>query len=253
MSSQESICSFLPLHYDGCQIRTTVDPRGMFWSAAKDICAILGIANHREAMTRLDDDEKRLVLTDTPGGAQDILMVNEPGLYTLILGSRKPEAKAFKRWVTHDILPTLRQTGAYVLHTAPPVPVQQPDQLSLTSQLPPLKPRVKEHAEISLHLVAVWRVLRDATTALDNRDIAQLSGVGERTTRAHTRYLLQLGFLDVYETFPRHLYVITQEEAIHQSAYWQRLERIAAIFEARHRLTYEELQLLGKEAKYKRS
>lgn len=83
------------------------------WFVAKDVCEALEISNSRDALSRLDDDEKGVASTDTLGGVQEVSIINEPGLYTLILGSRKPEAKAFKRWVTHDILPAIRKTGHY--------------------------------------------------------------------------------------------------------------------------------------------
>ena len=83
------------------KIRTiTID--GEPWFVAVDVCKALQIANSRDALTRIDDDEKGVVLTDTLGGKQEVTIVNEPGLYTLVLSSRKPEAKAFKRWITHE-------------------------------------------------------------------------------------------------------------------------------------------------------
>ncbi len=90
-----------------------VEMDGEPWFVAADVCRALDIKNSHDALTRLDDDEKGVVLTDTPGGKQEMNIVNEPGLYSLVLGSRKPEAKAFKRWITHEVLPTLRRTGAY--------------------------------------------------------------------------------------------------------------------------------------------
>lgn len=81
------------------------------WFVAADVCKALEIANNRDALTRIDDDEKGVALADTLGGKQEVAIVNEPGLYSLVLGSRKPEAKAFKRWVTSDILPSIRRTG----------------------------------------------------------------------------------------------------------------------------------------------
>ncbi len=80
---------------------------------AKEICTALNIANHRDALTRLDDDEKGVEISDTPGGRQEILVVNEPGLYSLVLRSTKPEAKAFKRWLMHEVLPAIRKHGSY--------------------------------------------------------------------------------------------------------------------------------------------
>lgn len=82
---------------------------------AKDVCEILGISKHRDAISRLDEDERGSVLVDTLGGKQEMSAVNESGLYSLILTSRKPEAKAFKRWITHDVIPNIRQHGQYIL------------------------------------------------------------------------------------------------------------------------------------------
>ena len=95
------------------QIRV-VERDGEPWFVAADVCRALDVVNSRDAVARLDVDEKNtVVLTDgTPGNPQKTI-VNEPGLYTLILGSRKPEAKAFKRWITHEVIPTIRKTGAY--------------------------------------------------------------------------------------------------------------------------------------------
>lgn len=84
------------------------------WFVAADVCKALSIANSRDAVARLDDDEKGVALTDTLGGVQNLTTVNEPGLYTLVLGSRKPEAKAFKRWITHDVIPSIRKNGGYI-------------------------------------------------------------------------------------------------------------------------------------------
>lgn len=95
----------------------TVMVDGEPWFVAADVCRALEISNTSQAITRLDDDEKGVILNDTPGGKQEMSTVNEPGFYTLVLGSRKPEAKAFKRWVTHEVLPTLRKTGSYEIST----------------------------------------------------------------------------------------------------------------------------------------
>lgn len=84
------------------------------WFVATDVCKALDVKNNRDALTRIDDDEKGVALTDTLGGAQEVAVVNEPGLYSLVLGSRKPEAKVFKRWITHDVIPAIRKTGGYV-------------------------------------------------------------------------------------------------------------------------------------------
>lgn len=95
-------------------IRTTTI-NGEPWFVAVDVCKALEIQNHKDAIGRLDEDEKTGVdLTDPHGRVQNTNCVNEPGLYALVLGSRKPEAKAFKRWITHEVIPTIRKHGAYM-------------------------------------------------------------------------------------------------------------------------------------------
>lgn len=95
------------------QLRT-VQKDGQPWFVAADVCRALEISNNRDALSRLDTDEKGVALTDTPGGTQEMTVVSEPGLYSLVLGSRKPEARQFKRWVTHDVIPSIRSHGAYL-------------------------------------------------------------------------------------------------------------------------------------------
>lgn len=99
--------------YEGNEVRTVQKGSDILW-ILKDVCGILGIEKYRDAATRLDDDEREPVLVDTLGGRQEMIAVTESGLYSIILLSRKPEAKKFKRWVTHEVLPTIRKHGAYV-------------------------------------------------------------------------------------------------------------------------------------------
>lgn len=96
------------------RIRTTVDESGQPLFVAADLCRALEIANHKDAVKRLDEDEKLgVVLTDPHGRPQQTTCVTESGFYSLVLGSRKKEARAFKRWVTHEVLPAIRRTGGY--------------------------------------------------------------------------------------------------------------------------------------------
>ena len=98
--------------YQNNKVRT-VDVDGEAWFVLKDVCAVLGISNNRMAADRLDDDEKGVSLIDTLGGKQEMVIVNESGLYHVILRSDKPEAAPFRRWVTNDVLPAIRKTGSY--------------------------------------------------------------------------------------------------------------------------------------------
>lgn len=95
----------------------TVMRDGEPWFVAADVCAALGIGNPRQAVSNLDDDEVRqepVTTTDGSGRELQTNLVSEPGLYSLIMRSRKAEAKAFRRWVTHDVLPAIRRDGGYI-------------------------------------------------------------------------------------------------------------------------------------------
>lgn len=81
------------------------------WFVAKDVCDCLEIGDVSKTVSYLDEDEKGTTTNRTLGGDQRMLTINESGLYSLILRSRKPEAKAFKRWITHEVLPSIRKTG----------------------------------------------------------------------------------------------------------------------------------------------
>lgn len=99
------------------EIRTlTID--GMPWFVLKDVCEVLGATNDRNVAARLDTDEKGARLMDTLGGPQEMTVINESGLYSVILRSDKPKARTFRKWVTSEVLPAIRREGAYVLPLA---------------------------------------------------------------------------------------------------------------------------------------
>lgn len=89
---------------------------------AKDVCAVLELKNPRSTIALLDEDERGVHIVDTPGGEQQMTTVTEPGFYKLVMRSRKPEAKAFQRWVTHEVLPALRREGGYMVARADETP-----------------------------------------------------------------------------------------------------------------------------------
>lgn len=84
------------------------------WFVAADVCRALGLGNSSDVIKRLDEDERTLVSIEGASNGLPVNAINEPGLYALILGSRKPEAKAFKRWITHEVIPEIRKTGGYI-------------------------------------------------------------------------------------------------------------------------------------------
>lgn len=96
------------------QVRSTII-NGEAWFVAIDVCKALKLKNSRDAVAKLDDDEKNTVaLTDGIPGNPNKTVVSEAGLYTLILRSRKPEAQAFRRWITHEVIPSIRKNGTYM-------------------------------------------------------------------------------------------------------------------------------------------
>ena len=232
MSDDKSIVSFLPLHYDGHQVRTVIDEPGFFWWVAQDVGDILGLQNVRQNLTDFPSDEKSVCTVYTSSGAREALTVNEPGLYRLIFQSRKPEAEVLKRWVFHDILPMLRRTGSYPMAG---ISSHAPDSLTPGGQLPPPAPRPREHAEVSWHMAAVWRLLRLCDEWLSNKEIAARIGIAARTVRAHTRYFRQLGLIEVHEYFPHHLHRVALDADLRHPGVYQRLEEITALIEARRR------------------
>lgn len=119
-------------NYNDTPIRT-IEKDGGIWWVLKDVCGALGIANHYNVSAkRLEDDEKALYSVEGPNGqTQKTTIINEPGLYSVILRSDKPEAKDFKRWVTHEVIPSIRRTGSYAV-AAPKRPLL-PDGVTFSS------------------------------------------------------------------------------------------------------------------------
>ena len=103
----------IPFGYDDQLVRTVMIDDAP-WFVAKDVCSALGIQNHKDSVAKsLDDDEKGVEKIYSLGGVQETIVINESGLYTLIMRSNKPEAKRFRKWVTSEVLPSIRKTGQY--------------------------------------------------------------------------------------------------------------------------------------------
>lgn len=112
---------------------------GDLWFVARDVCEVLDHSDTSMAIRRLDDDEKLTQTMFVSGQNREVWLVNEPGLYSLILTSRKPEAKAFKRWITHEVIPSIRKTGTYATEQSKVVPLSERQaliqSLKLTAEL----------------------------------------------------------------------------------------------------------------------
>ena len=101
-------------NYESSEIRT-VQVNGEPWFVGKDVASVLGYSNPRDAINkRVDDEDKGVAKCDTLGGVQDLTIINESGLYSLVLSSKLPNAKKFKRWVTSEVLPSIRKNGGYI-------------------------------------------------------------------------------------------------------------------------------------------
>lgn len=148
----------------GQQIRTVVRG-GEPWFVAPDVCVVLELTNPRSSLALLDADERGVHTVDTLGGPQSVNLVNEPGLYSLILRSRKSEAKAFKRWVTHDVLPALRRTGRYEV-----AEVSRKELARMVIEAEEARELAQERADEAEHRLAIAGPKADAYTAFMDAD-----------------------------------------------------------------------------------
>lgn len=132
-------------NFNNATLRVLTDENGEPWFVAKDVCDILSLENSRKATAELDPDEKNTVtISDGIPGNPNKTIISEPGLYTLIMRSRKPEAHEFKRWVTHEVLPTIRKHGAYMTQQTLDKALTNPDFLiQLATKLKEEQEKVK--------------------------------------------------------------------------------------------------------------
>lgn len=178
--------------FGAARIRVTPDDLGNPWWYAAEVCAVLDIANPRDAMGRLDADEKSTVASTDGGPERNI--INESGLYTLILGSRKAEARVFKRWVTGTVLPSIRRTGQYTAPSAPQgqvVPFQVPKTLAQALRLAADQAEQLEHQAATIQVLqpkaAFHDAVHDGQGAQSIREVAQVLGTGQNRLFAWLR------------------------------------------------------------------
>ena len=119
MSDLQTTGAVTPFHYGDTAVRT-ITRDGEPWFVLSDLCSVLAIRNGRDVATRLGDDQKGVAQIDTPGGRQTMTIVNEAGMYEVVIRSDKPEAVSFRRWVTSEVLPTIRKTGTFSVAPAAP-------------------------------------------------------------------------------------------------------------------------------------
>jgi prophage antirepressor-like protein len=105
----------IPFLFQNDQLVRSIAIDGEPWFVAADVCRVLGLRNTPQAVSRLDADERETIITNDGFRGPGTIIVSEPGVYGLILTSRKPQAVAFKRWLKHDVIPALRKTGRFEL------------------------------------------------------------------------------------------------------------------------------------------
>ena len=121
----------------------TVEIDGEPWLVGKDVAVALGYSNPRKALAdHVDKEDKGVTKCDTPSGPQQMTIINESGLYSLILSSKLPGAKKFKRWVTSEVLPSIRKTGGYSVPSAEDAPASKKDLADLTAAIQLLTERL---------------------------------------------------------------------------------------------------------------
>ena len=125
MSNELQVFNYNEQH----QIRTTVID-GEPWFVAKDVCDVLELSDVNKATSKLDDDEKLVRKFFVSGQNRDVITISESGLYALIFRSNKPEAKAFSRWVRHEVLPSIRKSGMYLTDSAADAYVHNPEEFA---------------------------------------------------------------------------------------------------------------------------
>lgn len=174
------------------KVRVHNDQQGKVWFVAMDVCAALDISNPSQAISRLDDDERdNLISNDVVGRKKELGIINESGLYSLILTSRKESAKKFKKWITAEVLPSIRKTGSYQLPDLPtPAKVMELQKYSHS-----LIKRIAESA-----IPAVQQMLHDDLTQIRTYlglSTPALQTIAQGNVNASTAEVLQQFFASI--------------------------------------------------------
>lgn len=167
--------SLIPFNYNSRQVRTIVKD-GEPWFVAKDVCDILEISNGRDAVSRLDEDEKDAVgIADAIGREQQTTIISESGVYALVFTSRKEEAENFKRWIRKEVIPSIRKHGAYMTPETIEKVLSDPDTIIQ------LATALKEERQRRLALepkAEAYDAFMDGSNLQTMNDVAKCLGIG---------------------------------------------------------------------------
>lgn len=151
-------------NYEGASVRV-IDRDGEPWFVGKDVAEVLGYSNPRDALAkRVDDEDKGVAKCDTLGGVQELVIINESGLYSLILSSHLPGARQFKRWVTSEVLPSIRKHGIY----ATPITID----------------RILNDPDLGIRLFTQLKEEREKRAALETTVAVQTQQIAEMNPKA---------------------------------------------------------------------
>lgn len=200
----------------------TIAKDGEPWFVANDICKVLGHTNSRVAVASLDEDEKGVSKVYTLGGEQQMTVVNEAGMYQLVIRSNLPAAKAFKRWITHEVIPTIRRHGAYATETTIESIIADPESGIKLLQALKAEQEHRKEAEAIAEAQRPKALFADAVAASDNSilvgELAKIlrqngvetgqnrlfrwmrdNGYIMRYTNVPTQYSMERGLMEVKE------------------------------------------------------
>ena len=202
--------TLIPFQFESHALRVQVDEAGQPWFNASDVCAALELGNARQAIdTHVDsDDVQKLDAIDSLGRNQRSNHVNESGLYSLILGSTKDAAKRFKRWVTSEVLPSIRKTGAYSATPVAALPAPTQDRVSsllligdAVAKVPGVKAGIAMAATLTciqentgLVIETLRRALPAANEPTCSHNATQLGKLAGSSAKATNQRLASLGF-----------------------------------------------------------
>ena len=217
--------------FKGHDVRTIMKD-GYPWWVAKDVCDVLELTNPTETLRGLDDDELTSVILRSGEQNREMNVVSEPGLYSLILRSRKPEAKEFKRWITHEVLPSIRKHGMYATSRTVEAMLNDPDTMIKTLQALKEERQARIDAERQLmedaHKVKTFDSVMNVTDDIVDLDTMgkMLKQLGYDTGGKRLRHTLrQEGILcavGVRKNIPKQIYIAQKYFKIIETEYTER-------------------------------
>lgn len=180
-------------NYNGNKVRT-IQKDGEPWWVLKDVCEVLGLSSPHKVFDRLDEDEKGRNQIPTHGGEQEMTVVNESGLYNVILRSDKPEAKPFRKWVTSEVLPSIRKNGGYIANQENLTPEQIVANAlivaqNIISQKDKQIEQMKPKAEF-------FDAVADSRTAISMNEVSKVLGIKGYGRNNLFEFLRKNGILD---------------------------------------------------------